>query len=378
MKFFNSLESMCANAPPYSDPFVVQWEIPQPKDQRERMYIVFDGLTEYIKYMRQSRYTTCHELLISQTYDKEMDITGHPAFDIDSVDPLPDGWMELLAQDIKDILSKQYPSSEDTILNLLSKDVEWVWLTSPSTKKLSKHLIIRGITFAMWRTQMKILMNELAKMDRCYTQALDHGIIRKSGSLRLPYNSKRHTYHVNDQGISTILERSPTLIFDNPIHGFTDGLIMIHDENLYTFRDSILLTQADLSPEYRDQFAYIVPQTGSIRKQEYLDIDTSSLEGIFERLDSIHDTGLKPGNISGSYLPLLRYRPGKCPISGRTHESENAYLYMRGNKVCYSCHRGCKIHLDGYERKYIDVTFYKDGNDQTVKLCLYDLDKMNK
>lgn len=83
MKFFSNLESIRAANLPYSDPFILQWEIPNPKDNRERMYIVFDGVQEYEKYMNAGRYKTCHEVFLSQTYNKDDEVTGHPAFDID-------------------------------------------------------------------------------------------------------------------------------------------------------------------------------------------------------------------------------------------------------------------------------------------------------
>lgn len=164
MRFFNTLQSLSSASLSFADPFVVQWEIPEPRDNRERMYIVFDGMEEYEKCLVQGRYTTCHEVFISPNYDSSEEVMGHPAFDFDckpetsnssiSVDVstlLPPDWRIQLQNAIIASLCTQYPSHEDELRVLLSNPYNWVWMTSPSKDKISAHLTIRCILFPTWR-----------------------------------------------------------------------------------------------------------------------------------------------------------------------------------------------------------------------------------
>lgn len=379
MKFFGSIEKMRSNPPQYSDPFIVQWEIPHPKDDRERMYIVFDGLSEYLRMLSNGRYNTCHELFIDQCYNSDSDIIGHPAFDIDSIDPLPDGWVKEMEKDIISILSAQYPLCAKSIQDKLSISDEWVWLTSPSKKKLSRHLTIRGITFTTWRSQMKILMEDLLKIDSSYNKAIDEAIYRRKGSLRLPLNSKKHKTQMID-GLECIIEHSYPIYFDNPNHTFLDGIIIIHNSNLYTAQNSVFLSPTDLLEEYRYRTTYIAPSTGvNISDQEDIDVSPDKLIQSFNHIDRAYNTGLVIGTLSGKYLPLNRVKPGKCPISGRIHETENAYIYESGGKIMYSCHRGCSIKVDTYIKKSIDITYVNlKEKEDIVRACSADIDRYNK
>jgi hypothetical protein len=45
--------------------------------------------------------------------------------------------------------------------------------------------------------------------------------------------------------------------------------------------------------------------------------------------------------VKGSIQRLLRIMPGKCPISGLTHDSDNAYLILGKGSVRFGCYRGC-------------------------------------
>lgn len=355
MKFYSTVESMKSNTPTYSDPFVVQWESPFAE---ERRYIVFDGVSEYIRYHTQGRYTTCHEVLIPQSYNMDDDIYGHPAFDIDSTDTsiCPDTLKRDMMIDIVDTLCLQYPLHSDKIRSLLHIDsTEWVWMTSPSTKKLSKHLVITGICFTMWRLQMKTLVNTLISLGRSYSSCIDTGIMRRLGSLRLPLNHKRHIYDDNGD----IISLSPSLIFDNPIHRFNDGLIMIHDSNMHTMRNCITLSPGDIDSKYTHVAIPSTPNT-SISNTIDVDVDVDELVHAFNKIDSLYDTGLQPSTLSPTgYLSLVRKYPGTCPISGRIHDNIDAYIYKKGCKILYGCHRGCTIMVEGTTRKCIDITPWK-------------------
>lgn len=417
MKFYSSVESMRAHPPQYSDPFIVQWELPIVRNDVERKYIVFDGVTEYMKMLSNGKYTSCHEVFLSQTYNTDDDIVAHPVFDLDSKPAdyptpslseddlllrlsIPHQWKVMMQEDILNILCKQYPTHSDAIRSALSIHSEksydtgalynpWVWMSSPSLEKLSKHLTITGICFGMWRVQMNILVDDLLSLDRPYTRAIDKGILRRLGSLRLPMNHKRHIY--DESTLNTdrpvIVKHSPVLKFDDPVHRFTDGLAIVHDSNIYTMKESILLSPSDLSSEYQYKMdttygIYNMPELhGNIHDVDYDNDEDSSDELVtsFNRINKIYNTGLIPGQPKGRYLPLVRKLPGKCPISSKIHNGDNAYIFKKGGKVYYSCHRGCSIKIDSVQRKYIDITIWKgNGPSDNARLANEDVNKMRR
>lgn len=380
MKFYGSLDSVRANPPSYGDPFITQWEIPEPKDDRSRMYVVFDGIEEYLRYHSRNRYTTCHEVLLR--LGNGSDIPGHIAFDIDkkpsdheSIDTLlPPDWEQQLEQAILEILTRQYPQFEEKITSTLSQRGRWVWMTSPSSKKISKHLVISGIVFSAWRAQMKLILSDLKKgvgnLPESILSALDDAIYRKDGSLRLPLNTKKPVKeeYTAEDGTKSIRLYAPRLIFDNPSHTFLDGIIGIHDANMSKIEGAIMLTPSDLAPDYQPQCTYVPPSLQENLTSESIDEEnTGLLTESFHTLDKKYSTGLRIGNLSGAYLTLLRSEAGKCPISRKVHESDNAYLFMKGGRVFFGCHRGCTITIGNITKKYIDVTSYpKDPIESTV------------
>lgn len=364
MKFFRTLESLRVKAPSYGDPFILQWEIPVPRDECTRMYIVFDGIKEYMTCLKNGKFNSCHEVFISSSYGVGDEVQGHPAFDIDihvsdtehkeGYSLLSPTWQEELQEDIKLVLSMQYPSSN--IYDILSdqKDISpWVWMSSNSKGKISKHLTISNLTFITWRSQMKLLFSTLKslpedkrKSSKLVLDAIDDGICRKAGSLRLPLNRKIRD---KDGNIS-----NASITLDNPTHNFTHGVVLIHQENLYTV--GAILGYDHLAPEYQEQSTYIPPGCESVGS--VLIADEGAMSKALIALNSKFDTGLIPGKVSGGYMSLNRSRPGICPISCKIHESDNAYLFMKGPIVYFGCHRGCVFKVHNVERKYIDITAY--------------------
>lgn len=377
------------NHPPqYSDPFIVQWEIPHPRDNIERKYVVFNGIAEYLSMHKNNRYTSCHEVFISSTYNPLDDIIAHPAFDLDLKLPkesniptslselqryvgLSDDWKQMFQEDIIRILCKQYPAFKERISQLSDG---WIWMTSPSLEKVSKHLVIRNICFSMWRAQMNILIDELLTLDRPYVKAIDNAIIRKAGSLRLPLNHKKHIIE-NDK----IVKYSPTLIFDDPSHKFTDGLVCIHNDNMYTMEESIFLSPSDLHTDYQSSVKITDEYHSFDNDDDEYDLSSDDdLLHAFITMDKRYKTGLTPGKISGRYLSLIRKREGQCPISGRSHTSDNAYIFSKNGKIFFGCHRGCSVTLNGYQKKCIDISLWKGkSSDDMARLIFEDINNMN-
>lgn len=345
MRCYGTIESMKANPPPYGDPFITQWEIPNPKDSRTRMYAVFDGIREYLSMHARGRFNTCHEVLISATYDPDDDIQGHPAFDIDMHPDeihVPDEWPSMLEELIYHTLSKQYPCFDSHI--------SYVWMESKHPHKISRHLVLGNICFSSWHAQMRILVNDMIDSSApiWVQKGIDTGILRRYGSLRLPLNRK-------------VAPGSPLMVFMDTKHTFLDGIIQVHNDTLYTIKDAHPLRICDLSPDYRDQDVSHIRSTTIADHDSMPIIDTddeNEMVSAFHALDRRYHTGLDTASISGIYLQLRRQSPGMCPISLREHEHDNAIIFKKNSRIYYACHRGCSICIEGRTRKCIDITPY--------------------
>lgn len=352
MRCYGTIEAMRSNPPPYSDPFITQWEIPNPKDDRTRMYAIFDGIHEYMSMHARGRFNTCHEVLVSATYDPDDDIQGHPAFDIDMHPDeisVPNDWPSILETLIHQTISKQYPCFDDSI--------SYVWMESKHAHKISRHLVLGNICFSSWRIQMKILVKDIAGPGAAewVRKGIDAAIMRRCGSLRLPLNRKA-------------TPGSPLMVFLDPKHTFLDGIIQVHNETIYTIKNAHLLRVCDLLPEYRDQDDHIgsnmVAMQASHTTLESEDED--EMVTAFHALDQRYHTGLDTASISGAYLQLRRKVPGVCPISLKQHEHDNAVIFRKDTRIFYACHRGCTICIEGRTRKYIDITPYDALHKQDI------------
>jgi len=327
MRIFSSLDHVARWVCPYQDPFIVMWEIPsdQKVDECDRKFIVFNGIDEY----KRSSYRTCHEVLIPNTLSMEDDVMGYPAFDIDGPLSMANrkGWEEEFENDVANILSKIHPSKETNIKD----SVDFVWLISPSDKKVSRHLVVRGVVFVEWRYSSTILYREMKKWGDC----IDGNILRKKGCLRLPLNSK--------------VDGMPLVFRDD--RPFEDGVILIHEWNRCD--KMVPLFPNDIDPSF-------LTITDIIGKEGRLvdDVDDSICGKAFSDLDTTFNTGLKISGESGSkgFINLTRQRPGTCPISGKVHDRVGAYMYMSKGRVYYGCHRGCTLRYGGMTRKTIDIT----------------------
>lgn len=297
------------------------------------MFIVFDGVEEYMRHYVKGRYRTCHELFTSINGNALM---GHPSFDIDMTGTPPPSWQEDLIWDIKMAIETVAPS-------VPIPDLVPVWMTSKNPSKLSKHLTIRNVALTSWRLQMKAIVRVLksspTRSHPMVIEAIDDGIYRTNGSLRLPLNGKP-----SDGKIV-----SP-LVMDDPTHSFLDGLVLIYEANLHTMEGATIIGPSDMRDEYRPV------------KESHLDDDVeydgSIVTEAFQFMDKIWGTGLTIGHVGGRFIPLKRERPGQCPISSITHDSDNAYILIRNNgSIMFGCHRGCKL----IGKKLLDITPHKAG-----------------
>ena len=348
MEFYRKFESLRAKATKHQSPFVVQWEIPKPRDECTRLYIVFSSMTEYAKHRNLGEFDTCHEVFVDSNYDPDSDeLYGHPAFDIDIHDMKysDNSWYNDFISDVLTVLRYQYNSNITSLGKI-------VWMYSVSNEKVSRHLVLHGITFPMWRKQNKILIEGMKSLPNLKSHpdiisAIDTGITRRLGSLRLPNNRKKG--------------KDNYMLFEDPTHKFEDGIVLIYDETRYTLEGSEFLFFGNLRPEL--QHAKYVPSVGS--EQNY-DLDdeyqeNSRISKALAGLDRCFNTGLIIEGRKGNIYRLKRVKSGKCPISSKIHDSDNAYIIDKSTvpfmpEFHFGCCRGCNIdgkkliRIDGYSR----------------------------
>lgn len=362
MKFYNSIEAMKSKPPLIENPFILQWEIPNPISEATRKYCVFNGVKEYLTYLNVGRYNTCHEVFISSTFNPSEEVIGHPAFDIDiHADTIPPNWQTLLEEDITYLLNAQYP-----ILNLKKDDIIWVWMSSNSIGKTSKHLVLKNIIFTTWRSQMKLLIENIKELplehknsSNIILDSLDLGITRKSGSLRLPLNAK----------VSNI---NAIITFDDPSHKFIDGLVMIYNES--NISGSHMITISDLSPLYMPKCKYIIPSYIEDADPEPI-INSNDIISTFNRLNKDNQLGLIPSTIDEKVVALKRNKSASCYISGKVHDNDNAYIFKKGEDIYFACHRGCTIDIAGITYKYLRIDLPTADNPKwdIIKLIIKDI-----
>jgi hypothetical protein len=340
-QYYRTFESLRAKADKYQSPFVVQWEIPKPRDECTRLYIVFSSMTEYANHRKMGKFDTCHEVFVDNNYDPNSDeLFGHPAFDIDIHDMKygDNSWYDDFISDVLTVLRYQYNSNITSLGKI-------VWMYSRSNEKVSRHLVLHGITFAEWRKQNKILIEGMKshpnlKSHPDIISAIDTGITRKLGSLRLPNNRKKG--------------KDNYMLFEDPTHKFKDGIVLIYDETRYTIEGTEFLLYGELRPELRS-IPY-VPPAESVQVYDLdgdLELDSNSkLAKIFAKFDKGR-SGLTITKRNGLFFTLKRVKSGICPISDQVHDSENAYIVYVQDKILFGCYRGCRTST--FKRKTIDI-----------------------
>lgn len=322
MRYAFTLESIIEMIPLYSNPFIVQEELVS--DEGGRRYLIFKDLNEYIRNLQF--YNTCHEVLINK--DSDSDIMGFFALDIDLPLMKDNSWYKDIEYAIAKVLYKQY--------NHIPPIVRYIWLTSGNSTKTSRHLLVQDIILTHWREQMHYIIPHLKSLLRTpLSDGIDDGIYRKSGSLRLPLNSKVKN------GIKGV-----PLTFDEPNkYNFRDGLIQIRKDNIATISKSKIYSpsmykQSFIETPYikpiissKIEFNSTLPNKSDINK--VIDTWNTYTKGI--------DTGLEIGEIQDDVIFIKRVKSGKCLISSKVHDSIGGILFISNNPytVKFHCFRKC-------------------------------------
>lgn len=317
-----------------------------------RYYTVFPFFKEFLK--NRERYIHCHELIVNHVNNK-VNAAGRLVFDFD-----------LKYDETEYVIPKKFKDQIENIVvevveryfnNVDLQRLEFVWSTSQNPSKFSKHLTVKNMYFDNWismsRTFYKlfcIVWDEYHKWIPS-SKLIDMQIVRNKGSLRMVGSKKINGY---------------PLIFDNTNHKLTDSLIRIYfktqreNEQLVTidninngvFDNVLYESNAD-----DDQLDYDFDASNSIvinfaRATKLSKTSNKSVSSApsyemaiyrkaFTMYNDIVPGIFKMGSINGSILSLLRLKPSKCIMSGKQHDSENAYLVITKTESEYSVKFGC-------------------------------------
>lgn len=317
--------------------FIIANERITSKGHVGRYYTIFPAFQEFLN--NRNKYKHCHELLVDHKHNKP-DLSGRLVFDFDI--------KTSCLQNDNIIPTKFKDQIEDIVVAVVEKyfvDVdtdkfEFIWSTSQNPKKFSKHLTVKNLCFDNWIYMSKTFYKLFCILwDEKYLwikscKLIDFQIVRNRASLRMVGSSKINGF---------------PLIFDNEKHTLSDSLIRVYSEKdrkkeqivtrkniiSYVFDCVIYENTDDISAE---QSFKIGCYPKKIERPVY---DKIVYEKAYHIYNVIHPNVFKMGKINGRTVTLIRKKPYKCLMSGRLHESENAFIRIHQDNGLYVIEFGC-------------------------------------
>ena len=343
-----------------------------------RYYTVFPSFKTFLK--NREKYPNSHEIIIDHIKNKP-NIAGRLVFDLDIK------MSQINGNKIPKDLKKQVETVVIRVSDKFFTDVDtqrfvFIWSTSQSKEKLSKHLTVKNLYFDDWVKLTKIYYHLFGKIwDKNYTwiksgNLIDIQIARFRGSLRMVGSSKLD---------GTILE------LDNPKHTFQDSLIRIYFRNRRIIEQSI--TTSHLKKKYRNFFS-------DLEKNSSANLDTkNNIQHIPNKIDIFScrekkfDFGpghishnrkyefeiygrafelfrglcpgiFRPGKIHVCQLRLIRMKSSKCLLSKDVHDSEGGYLEI------FEIPKELRI---GYEYRFSFGCFREYHKKKKVDICEFNI-----
>jgi hypothetical protein len=306
---------------------------------KEREFIVFKNVNSYLKHMNY--FNHCHEVICKRDENNIIPLTGRLAFDFDIHVVIPLTFKEDIEYLISSVVKKYY-------INIDPTKFKYIWMSSENKTKISKHLVVKNCFFYTdWVSQIKtfykLMMKEISTDEKFkwitdVKNVIDIAWPKSVTYLRLPLNSK--------------LEGN-ILKFDDENTEYSDGLVCIYDCETYLEEQKI---------KYCNQKEYEFLK--DIKKKVSKDMSGTKSDKIYDIFDKYNNGkngyGLYTlGSIKGNMINLIRVEPGKCLISHKHHDKENAYLVVgEDGGVRFFCRRQCKNILGHNYVKICEATQY--------------------
>jgi hypothetical protein len=232
----------------------------------------------------------------------------------------------------------------NTYFKYISTDkLVFVWSTSENPNKFSRHLTVKNLYFVDWMPMSKCFYKLFCIVwDESETwissgKFVDFQIVRHNASLRMVGSSKIGGYN---------------LFMNNPSHKLTDSLIRIYvpsdmeKEQIVTMNNFSEVAKRYYNEEIKPKHKDFVIRTPNIKSKASFPKEV--YDAAFRSVTLITGSIFNVGKISGGILSLMRVNPGRCILSDKKHENENAYVIITHNEekeryyVRFGCHRKCK------------------------------------
>nr|QZX42659.1 DEAD helicase [Mimivirus sp.] len=326
-------------------PFIIANEITSKKG-KSRNYTVFNKFTTFLK--KRHNYQYSHEILID--HSSYVNNSG--------IDMMRQGGRLLFDFDIKydegriipinfkqQVESIVYKVIEKCFNDINAQKIIFVWSSCNNSIKLSKHLTIKNLYFYDWIVYSRFFYQKFIKTwNKTYfwikgEDVIDKQIIRKNTSMRMV-----GSYKIGGNKLK----------FDSYNHTLEDSLIRIYRKSL--MQKEQIVYQNNIKEKYINK--YIVQNNKSyseiVSTRKYInlitsDVDTDDFRDIHDKIIqfvNIEAPGVfSIGNINGNYINLTRLKPYRCILSGKIHDSENAYIIVLQNHniidIMFGCYRNC-------------------------------------
>ena len=328
---------------------------------RSRIFFAFDDVEQFLR--ARDDFPHSHEVVFNRFTDCQQ---GRLVFDFD----FDKAWYGLKPRFVCDNFEKMM---EDLVVetfqryydNVDTNKFVFVWLVSDVIDKWSKHLIVKNAFFADdWKKQTQIfyqlllgIVEERKIFRGLKTEDLiDTQVARTNATMRMMGCSKLAKRKIlkleRPEGVNfydTLIQlyrredvkREQHIYLDQVRKKYLDELFyereieLIHNQ---FYKSACDLCDIDLTkPEY---------DYGSI---ELTENDVANAFEAFEMYfcqatNSKKQLSFNVKGVMGSLINLERRSPGKCILSGKIHDNENAYLTISPDRsVYFHCRRGCKF-----------------------------------
>lgn len=324
--------------------FVLSCERMTYKNKIGRYYVIFPSFKHFLK--NKHNYKHCHEIIVDHK-NNVPNIGGRLVFDFDIkytfIKVIPENFKLLIQKTIVDVINKYYTSVDST-------KIQFIWSTSNNSHKFSKHLTVKNMYFTNWILMVRQFYNYF-NIEWNTTQLwihaedlIDYQIVRKNGSLRMVGYSK-----INGSPLTfdnTDLNDIDSETYNNH---FIDSLIRIYDTD--TLLNEQKITPNNLKINYdldKKTTELINPLTISTQTTVFTtkDLLNNNIYNLaFTLCDKVNPGIFSANKKYNSGISLLRKKPSKCILSGKLHESDNAYLIINKDTneytVYFGCYRNC-------------------------------------
>jgi hypothetical protein len=346
--------------------FIISNECLNKKGKVSRYYTLFPSFKMFLRY--RDNYPHCHEILIDHK-NNEPNKAGRLAFDFDI--PHINGKSIVPKKFKKQVESIIYKVISKYFINVNADIIEFIWMSCPNEKKTSKHLICKNLCFDNWITLSKIFYKYFCKLwDKKYTWMnsallVDEQIIKKNTSLRMVGSSKIGGNLLECDNDGYLLQDTLIRIYDETVW---DSEQIITKDNLKKQIQNNTYDFDDMDLNYKNKSTIRVDASNSTNstnsKPEYNEIFYNLAYTLIKEKMPY----LNKGKISGKFMHLDRTKKGKCIISGKIHENENAYCVLRHHigryYIDFGCYRKCTsndknlIAIGAIDEKSFKVTSY--------------------